>query len=163
MPGNGWSATASVHRVLIVANDDAIRRFLGRALESFGCEAYLARDGPEVLAALRGRTMCAVIVDVPWPGTSCWSVLKATSGLTAGWRSATIALSTDARALTMAAGLGVRTTLLMPFSLQHLQAAIDGVVAREGSAHRPTTPIRPPPSLRRLPDICRADRSPIMP
>ena len=144
MSRNGAIADASVHRILIVESDDAIRRFLRRALESFGYAAYLARDGPEVLDALQGHSMCAMIVDVPGPGTSCWSVLSATSGPIFGRLPATIALSTDARALTMASRLGASTTLLMPFSLHHLQAAIEGVVGREGAAHRPMMPFHPP-------------------
>ena len=86
MPGNGSSAGSSGHRVLIVESDDAIRRLLGLALESFGCEAYLARDGPEVIEALRGHAMCAVIVDVPGPDRSCWSVLQAAGRPIAGRR-----------------------------------------------------------------------------
>ena len=139
MSGDGSSA----HRVLIVGSDDAIRRLLGLALESFGCEPYQARDGPEVLNILRSRSMCAVIVDVPGPGTSCWPMMNALGRPVAGRRPATIAMSTDTRALAVAGEFGVDTTLRMPFSLDHLQATLEGLVAREGSAHRPTTPLRP--------------------
>ena len=160
MSGDGWSAGAARHRVLVVDGDDAMRRLLGVALDCFGCEAYQARDGPEVLQALRERPMCAVIVDLIGPDMSWWPVLEVLGGPIAGRRPATIAISADARTLAVASGLGVGATMLKPFSLQQLQAVIDDLVAREGSPHRPMTPLRPSPRLRCSRLAGRAPREP---
>jgi len=140
MPGNGSSARASAHRVLVIDSDRAMRRLLTLALEDFGCEGYEARDGPETLGVLGDHAMCAVIVDIPGPGVSRWSVLEALGGPTNGRRPATIAISSDHAALAVATERGIDATLLKPFSLRQLQAAIEQLVAREESLHTPTTP-----------------------
>ena len=163
MSGDDSPIGGSGHRVLIVGGDGALRRLLGIALAAFGCASYEARDGPEALAALRERRMCAVIVDLPGPGASRRSVLEALGGSETDRRPAAIAVASDHAALVVAAELGVGATLLKPFSLQHLQAAIEGLVAREGSAHRPTIPFRLSPILaaRRSPGARQGDRSAI--
>jgi DNA-binding response OmpR family regulator len=143
MSGDDVSIGAAAHRVLIVDDDDAMCRLLGLALDSFGCEAYRARAGPDVLAALRDRAICAAIVDLSGPSAGGWRILQALSGAMPGRRPATIAISADARALDLAWELGVDAVLLKPFPLQHLRAAIEGLVAREGSSHLPTVPLPP--------------------
>jgi DNA-binding response OmpR family regulator len=148
MSGDGSSVRLAAHRVLIVDSDDSMRRMLGVALRCFGCETYQARDGPEVLQALRDFSLCAVIVDLPGPDPSNWPVLKVLGGSIEGRRPATIAISADDRALAVAAGLGVGATILKPFSLKQLQAVIESLVAEEGSPHLPTTPLRPSTSVR---------------
>jgi DNA-binding response OmpR family regulator len=127
--------------VLVVDDDDAMCRLLGRALDSFGCEAYQARAGPDVLALLRDRPMCAAIVSLSVPSLSGWPLLEALGEPKPGRRPATIAISADVRILNRAAELGVGATLLKPFSLQQLQAAIEGLLAQEGPPHLPTVPL----------------------
>ncbi len=163
MSGDDSSVGAVAHRVLVVDDDDAMRRLLWLALDSFGCEVYQARDGPEVLAALRDRSMCAVVVDLSGPSTSCWWVLQALGGPMSGRRPATIAVSADVRALDLASELGVGATLLKPFSLQHLQAVVERLVAGEGSPHLPTVPLRlsPTSSVQRSPGARHRGCSPI--
>ena len=141
MSGDDLSMGATAHRVLIVDDDDSMCRLLGLALDSFGCEAYRARAGPEVIGALRDRSMCAVIVVLLGPGMRCWQVLEALGGPMPGRSPPTIAISADVRTLDLASELGVGATLLKPFSLQHLQTAIARLVAREGSPHLPTLPL----------------------
>jgi CheY-like chemotaxis protein len=164
MSGDDSSEGAAAHRVLIVDDDDAMRRLLGLALVSFGCDAYQARGaGPEVLAALRDRSMCAVIVDLSGPSTSCWRVLQALGGPMPGRRPATIAIAADARTLDLASELGVGAILLKPFSLQQLQGAIEGLVALEGSPHLPTVPLylSSVSAVQRSPGARHCGRSPI--
>lgn len=163
MSGDDSSVGAAPHRVLIVDGDDATRRLLGRALDSFGCEAFEARDGPDLLGPVWDRALCAVIVDLSGLSASCWRLLRALSGPMAGRRPATIAISTGADALDHAWELGVDAVLLKPFPLQHLQAVIEGLVAREGSPHRPTVPLRPSSvsAVQRAPGARCCGRSPI--
>jgi CheY-like chemotaxis protein len=141
MSESDLSVGTAAHRVLIVDDDDAMCRLLGRALDSFGCEAYQARAGPDVLAVLRDHAMCAVIVSLSGPSMRCWRILEALSGPMPGRGPATIVISADVRMLNLASEFGVGATLLKPFSLLHLQAAIEGQVAREGPPHLPTVPL----------------------
>ena len=163
MSGDVVSVGAAAHRVLIVDGDDATRRLLGRALDSFGCEAYEARDGPELLGSMWDRSMCAVIADLSGPSLGCWRVLEVLDGPMPGRRPATIAISTDPRALDLAWELGVDAVLLKPFPLQHLQVVIEGLVAREGSSHRPTLPLflSSDSAVQHSTDVRRWGRSPI--
>ena len=157
------SVGASAHRVLIVGGDDAMRRLLRAALAAFGCESYQARDGPEAGEVLRGRLMCAVIVDLVGPGANCRPVLDVLRRPPDGRTRPTIAISADPGALAVAAESGVGAALLKPFQLQHLQAAIESLVVCEGSAHAPIPPFRLPPvfAARRSSGARRGGRSAI--
>lgn len=163
MSGDDSSVSVAAHRVLVVEGDDAMRRLLGLALDSFGCEVYQARDGPEMLAALWDRSICAVVVDLSGPSTSWRWALQTLSGPMPGRRPATIAISADVRVLDLASDLGVGATLLKPFSLQHLQAVVERLVAGEGSPHLPTVPLRVSSvsAVQRSPDARHWGRSPI--
>ena len=144
MSGDDSPLGASGHCVLVVDGDDAMRRLFRIALADFGCAVYEARDGPEALEVLRDRPMCVVIVDIPGQGSSCWSVLKALRGRRTGAQPATIAIASDHAALAVATEIGVDATLLKPFSLRWLRAAIDHLAAQEEPRHAPTAPFHLP-------------------
>jgi DNA-binding response OmpR family regulator len=142
MPGDGSSARVSAHHVLIIDGDGAMRRLLRLALNEFDCNAYAARDGPESLAMLGKYPICTVIVDVP--GISCGrrSVLRALSGARKGRQPSIIAISSTSASLIVAARFGADATLLKPFSLQQLRAAIEYLAVSEEPPHAPMTPLR---------------------
>jgi CheY-like chemotaxis protein len=57
-------SAAEAIRILVVEDDQSVRSFLGRALESGGYEPVLARTGEEALAALSsGAPVAAALVD----------------------------------------------------------------------------------------------------
>jgi CheY-like chemotaxis protein len=61
--------------VLIVEDDDAIRRLLAMTFEREGLPVTSARDGMEALEALRRRPFRVVLLDLMMPRVSGWEVI----------------------------------------------------------------------------------------
>lgn len=57
-----------MQRVLVVDDDPAVARALGRLLESQGFDVRTCLSGPEALAALRALSAEAVVSDFQMPG-----------------------------------------------------------------------------------------------
>jgi two-component system, cell cycle sensor histidine kinase and response regulator CckA len=72
------TATPEKHVVMVVDDDDSVRRVTARALESFGFATLGARDGFDAVKQLesqRGVVRC-VIVDMSMPGWDGEQTLK---------------------------------------------------------------------------------------
>ena len=61
--------------VLIVEDDNAIRRLLTATFQRDGLPVTPARDGAEALEALRGRQYRVVLLDLMMPRVSGWEVI----------------------------------------------------------------------------------------
>ncbi len=61
--------------VLIVEDDNAIRRLLTTTFKREGLPVTPARDGMEALEALRGRPYRVVLLDLMMPRVSGWEVI----------------------------------------------------------------------------------------
>ncbi len=61
--------------ILVVEDDDAIRRLLGVSLQHHGMRASLARDGVEAIEALQQRRYRVVVLDLMMPRVSGWDVI----------------------------------------------------------------------------------------
>lgn len=55
-------------RILVVEDDDGVRRFIVECLEMLGCEVVQARNGPEALDRLASARPDLMIVDFAMPG-----------------------------------------------------------------------------------------------
>jgi response regulator RpfG family c-di-GMP phosphodiesterase len=64
-------------RILVVDDDEAVRRFLVAALEEVGHQVEAAADGDDALHRFRVRPFDLVVTDVMMPGTSGLEVLRA--------------------------------------------------------------------------------------
>lgn len=115
----------SVHnlsRVMVVEDDDAYRRQLGRALASRGLEVSLAANGSEAIALAQESAPEAAVVDLRMPGMPGLEVVRAL-----------LALNPDARVLVLT-GFGTIATAVEAIKLgaiDYLQkpARIDEIVA----------------------------------
>jgi CheY-like chemotaxis protein len=73
MPGKGPRA-----RVLIVDDDEGVRRYLEAVIAAQACAVTLAQDGTQALAMLaEGRIFDLVITDYSMPGSNGIDVLRA--------------------------------------------------------------------------------------
>src|SRR5258706_4129184 len=69
------TGTLAQDAVLVIDDDDAVRRAIGRVLESAGFRVLLAEGGERGLAMLRESEPDAVLVDLNMPGVSGLEVL----------------------------------------------------------------------------------------
>jgi two-component system cell cycle sensor histidine kinase/response regulator CckA len=64
--GRAQSATAK--RILVVDDEEPVRRFVARVLQQAGYEIVMAADGPDALSQADGRSFDLVVTDVMMPG-----------------------------------------------------------------------------------------------
>jgi DNA-binding response OmpR family regulator len=62
-------------RILIVDDEEKVRKYLTRLLQKRGFEVFSAEDGPSALAFLQGDDPDLIILDVLMPGASGLEVL----------------------------------------------------------------------------------------
>ncbi len=135
-PQPAWpSSTAGGGRVLVVDDDAAIQRSLGRGLRLNGYTVAVAGDGQQALDLLAERPADVVVLDVSMPGLSGTDVcrrLRAT-----GDDVPVLMLSALDEVGDRVAGLqaGADDYLVKPFALQELLLRLQALLRR-----RPTAP-----------------------
>ena len=63
-------------RVLVVEDEDAVREFVGRALQHHGHEVEVAIDGLDGLTRISGSSFDLMITDIVMPGLDGFEVIK---------------------------------------------------------------------------------------
>jgi CheY-like chemotaxis protein len=131
-------------RVLVVDNDDRIRRSAHAFLGRFGCQVETARTGQEALAMARVGTYDAVLVDIRLPDLGGYEAYRQ---LRAVQPQARMVLMTafgydSGHSIVRARQDGLRFVLYKPFRTDQL---IDAVA---GSAPAGPVAVSPPPVLR---------------
>jgi signal transduction histidine kinase/DNA-binding response OmpR family regulator len=74
------SGRAGDRRVLVVDDDESIRKLLRFELEPYGLQVFEAADGQRALAIAREQKLDAIILDVVMPRLDGWSTLRALKG-----------------------------------------------------------------------------------
>ncbi len=123
---------SSLGRLLLVDDDESIRRSLGRALELEGYQIETADHGDAAMDALDGDRFDAVLLDVMMPGRSGLDVARM---MRAGGDSTPILMLTARHEVTdRVAGLdaGADDYLPKPFSLDELLARVRALLRRSG-------------------------------
>jgi DNA-binding NtrC family response regulator len=64
------------NRILIVDDDETVRRSYLRSLESISCQVAAARDGEEALQTMEQKPFDVVLLDMRMPGQNGLSVLR---------------------------------------------------------------------------------------
>jgi DNA-binding response OmpR family regulator len=118
----------SVHTLLLVEDNAAIRGFLAAALEDEGYEVVVAEDGGVAIAMLRARRpppddLCLVILDMMLPVANGLLVLQELAEL--GSYVPVLAFSADPAMLERATAGGALSTLEKPFDLDRLLAVVE--------------------------------------
>ena len=120
-------------RILLIDDEDGLRKMLRRALEEKGHSVTEAREGREALRLHRLNPADLVITDIQMPGQDGLEVLMELRRESPGVK--VIAMSGGGRALTpavtleMAIPLGATTTLAKPFRLEALFEAVERTLA----------------------------------
>jgi two-component system response regulator MprA len=120
-------------RVLVVDDDDAVRRSLAHALVRDGYEVSVAADGGAALESLANARQDAVVLDILMPepnGLEVCRVLRAR-----GDRTPILMLTARDLVADRVAGLdaGADDYLAKPFALEELRARIRALLRRSGA------------------------------
>jgi two-component system, sensor histidine kinase SagS len=128
-------------RVLVVDNDDRIRRSAHALLGRFGCQVETARTGQEALAMARVGPYDAILVDIRLPDLVGYEAYRQ---LRAAQPQARMVLMTSfgydsGHSIVKARQDGLRLVLYKPFRIEQL---IDALVGTPGGSAGPAAPTR---------------------
>ncbi|WP_042397452.1 response regulator transcription factor [Streptacidiphilus carbonis] len=120
-------------RVLVVDDDDAVRRSLAHALTRDGYEVSVAADGASALESLAAVRQDAVVLDILMPEPNGLEVCRALRGR--GDRTPILMLTARDLVADRVAGLdaGADDYLAKPFALEELRARIRALLRRSGA------------------------------
>jgi CheY-like chemotaxis protein len=126
-------------RVLVVDNDDRIRRSAHAYLGRFGCQVETARTGQEAIAMARVGTYDAVLVDIRLPDLGGYEAYRQ---LRAVQPQARMVLMTafgydSGHSIVRARQDGLRFVLYKPFRTDQLIDAVAGSASAPGAAPQP--------------------------
>lgn len=128
-------------RILLVDDDDQVRRILRKRLERSGFEVLEAADGETALHLYRQSPTDAVVTDLVMPGKGGQGLIKdlRTEDPSARIVAISGAIDQDVPALLAEAeGLGALKTLPKPFTSEQLLETLDAVLG--GTAGNPDAP-----------------------
>ena len=120
--------TARAARILLVEDDESLRRILARHLRSRGYELDEAASSEEVVTMLAaGVRPAVVLLDINLPGDNGWDLLRGPSLAAAGSPPVIItsAITINPRRL---AEFGIAGYLPKPFPLETLTATVDRIL-----------------------------------
>jgi PAS domain S-box-containing protein len=126
----GERAGAKEHLILVVDDEEYIRRLAQTVLERAGFRVVAARDGHEALALYRQRSaeIAAIVLDLTMPGMTGLQVLQATLQINPGVRvifSSGYAAEGDREQLL---AVGARAFVPKPYRLDELSRAVREVL-----------------------------------
>ncbi|GAA1370825.1 response regulator transcription factor [Streptomyces beijiangensis] len=120
-------------RVLVVDDDDAVRRSLAHALTRDGYEVTVAADGGSALESLSGMRQDAVVLDILMPEPNGLEVCRTLRAR--GDRTPILMLTARDLVVDRVAGLdaGADDYLAKPFALEELRARLRALLRRSGA------------------------------
>ncbi|MGF7238193.1 MAG: response regulator transcription factor [Frankia sp.] len=121
-------------RVLVVDDDDAVRRSLTHALSRDGCEVTQAADGTSALELLSQTRQDAIVLDILMPEPNGLEVCRRVRGR--GDRTPILMLTARDLVEDRVAGLdaGADDYLIKPFALEELRARLRALLRRTGAS-----------------------------
>ena len=128
-------ATANI---LIVDDEEVVRRSFSSALTGAQCRAEAANDGNEALAAMERKPYDVVLLDLRMPGPDGMSVLKS---MKERWPESEVVIVTgypSVETAKEAVRLGACDYLAKPLGPDELVAAANGAITRKRWALRPS-------------------------
>jgi CheY-like chemotaxis protein len=125
--------------LLLVEDDESLRRILARHLRGRGHLVVEAASAEDAVAALEGGLRPALVVlDVNLPGDTGWDLLRGSAVATAGSPPVVIASATTVSPRRLAE-FGVAGYLPKPFPLETLLQTVERVIARPPTEGAPAT------------------------
>jgi len=134
---------AGEKRILVVDDDDAIRRLLFTILRRRGLAVDAAKDGAEALEQLERFRYALVLLDLMMPRVNGWEVLRHLERRSRAERPVVIVLTAGAEPRDFNPDL-VAGSIRKPFEIDLLLDAVEACIAAIGP-HRPEWSLRRDP------------------
>ena len=120
----------SVRQILLVDDEDGIRRALTRYLTLRGYDVKSAHDGPTALHLLERHKFVLMVCDLRMPGMSGQQVVLNALGIDPDLAIIMLTGTNDASTATSVLAMGATDYLVKPIALEHLSSAIDGALQK---------------------------------
>src|SRR6202035_839982 len=121
---------AAADRILVIEDDEALRKLLRRLFSAEGYEVDLVPEGLPALEMLRQRTPAAAIVDVDRPGSSGCDLCKKIANLIPGLPLLILSASSDVADKVLLLEMGADDYVTIPFSPRELVARLRALIRR---------------------------------
>src|ERR1700688_263260 len=119
-----------MERILVIEDDRALRKFLGRLFSSEGYEVDVASDAVCGLERLRQGVPAAVVLDLPRPGSSGHDLCKKIANLIPGLPLVILSGSSDVADKVLLLEMGADDYVTLPFSPRELVARLRALIRR---------------------------------
>jgi two-component system, OmpR family, alkaline phosphatase synthesis response regulator PhoP len=121
---------ATVDRILVIEDDEPLRKILQRLLSSEGYEVDVVPDGASAVEMLRHKTPSAVILDLLRPGSSGCDLYKTIADSTLGLPLLILSASLDVADKVLLLEMGADDYVTIPFSPRELIARLRALMRR---------------------------------
>ena len=121
---------APMERILVIEDDRALRKTLGRLFSSEGYEVDMVPDAACGLERLRQGVPAAVILDLPLPGSSGCDLCKKIANLVPGLPLVILSGSSDVADKVLLLEMGADDYVTVPFSPRELVARLRALIRR---------------------------------
>ena len=121
---------ATVNRILVVEDDQALRKVLQRLLSSEGYEVDVVPDGVSAVEMLRHKTPTAAILDLLRPGSSGCDLYKTIADSIPGLPLLILSASPDVADKVLLLEMGADDYVTIPFSPRELVARLRALIRR---------------------------------
>src|SRR5580704_14619613 len=121
---------ATVNRILVVEDDEALRKVLQRLLSSEGYEVDVVPDGVSAVEMLRHKTPTAAILDLLRPGSSGCDLYKTIADSIPGLPLLILSASPDVADKVLLLEMGADDYVTIPFSPRELVARLRALIRR---------------------------------
>jgi DNA-binding response OmpR family regulator len=121
---------AAMDRVLVIADDSALRKALQRLFSFEGYEVEVVTDSAAGLASFRERPFSAVILDLQRPGSSGWDLCQKIADSIFGLPLVVLSANLDVADKVLLLEMGADDYLTIPFSPRELVARLRALMRR---------------------------------
>src|SRR5215467_11986046 len=121
---------ATTDRILVIADDIALRKVLHRLFSLEGYEVVVVTDSIAGLARLRERPCSAVILDLQRPGSSGWDLCRNIADSISGLPLVVLSASPNVADKVLLLEMGADDYLTIPFSPRELVARLRALMRR---------------------------------
>ena len=121
---------AAADRILVIEDDEALRKILRLLLSTEGYEVDVVSESPGALEMLRQRTPAAAIADMDRPGSSGCDLCKKIANLIPGLPLLILSASADVADKVLLLEMGADDYVTIPFSPRELVARLRALLRR---------------------------------
>ena len=120
-------------RILVVDDEESIRKVLERLLKDSGYEVYTAKDGSQALELLQNEPPALVLLDINMPKFGGMRFLEIAKRLCPGIPIIMVTGEMDEAQALDTMGMGAEDYVTKPFDFAYLESSIQANLAASGA------------------------------